>query len=388
MDSDGSYQGIFNQTLSQINASTIIIGLTDGILAVDTNRLVTGQTTSNLPEGSNLYFTTARARGAFSAGTNITLAAGLISTTSNPTFSVGATIGTLNITNMTSNITNGISLGTSAGTAGNYNAYLGSQAGIAATGGKNIGIGYQALAGCTGINCIGLGFTAGYNMQTNGNVCIGTSTGQNLLTGSGYNVYIGSGVPSSSSASYEIVIGGSPTGVVGKGNSTCFISAGSGLYVSNLTAGVLKSSTSGLITSNATTDDLTEGTTNLYFTNNRARAAITAATPIFAISGIISLGYNTSNLRLTGSNLDTIQDINTSSSPQFTGLTLGTLSGVLKATAGVIAASATTDDLTEGTTNLYFTNNRARAAITAAAPIFAISGIISLGYNTTNLTNI
>ena len=145
----------------------------------------------------------------------------------------------------------------------------------------------------------------------------------------------------------------------------------------------------------ATTDDLPEGKVNLYFTDGRAQGAFTAGTGIVIATGTIS---NTGVLSLTGTNnrisvsgstgnitLNLPQDINTTSSPSFTGLTLGTLSGVLKASAGVVANGATTDDLTEGKTNLYFTNNRARASITASAPIFAISGIISLGYNTSNL---
>lgn len=42
------------------------------------------------------------------------------------------------------------------------------------------------------------------------------------------------------------------------------------------------------------------------------------------------------------------------------GVTIGTLSGILKASAGLVAGSATTTDLTEGT-NLYFTTARAQA---------------------------
>lgn len=47
-------------------------------------------------------------------------------------------------------------------------------------------------------------------------------------------------------------------------------------------------------------------------------------------------------------------------------LTLGTLSGVLKASTGLITGGATTSDLPEGT-NLYYTDARARAAVSAAA---------------------
>jgi hypothetical protein len=313
-------------TSSSPTFAGLTLGTLSGVLKATAGVLSTSATTDDLSEGkTNLYYTTTRARGAFSAGTNITLSlAGVIATSLTPSFT-SATIGTLNITSMNSNITSGVSLGTGAGTAGSYNAYIGTQAGTSATGGSNVGIGYQALASCTGSNCFGLGFTAGYNMKTSGNVCIGSSTGQNLLTGSGYNIYIGSGNPSSSSASYEIVIGGNPAGITGKGDNTCFISANSGLYVSNLSAGVLKSSSTGLITSNATTDDLTEGKTNLYFTTGRARAVYTATAPIFIVSGIVSIGYNTSNLKLTGSNLDTIQDIQTTSGPQFAYLALSSV---------------------------------------------------------------
>ena len=357
----GTGIGAGNNTAKIYASSGLVVSnLTAGVLKSSSTGLITSNaTTDDLVEGkTNLYFTDTRARGAFSPGTNITLAAGVIATTSNPTFSIGATIGTLNITSMTSNITNGLSLGTGAGTAGDFNVYLGDQTGTSATGdanvavgvealanatgdnsvavgwqaccgatgSSNVGVGYRSLFQATGNNSVAVGLAAGYNTKTSGNVCLGTSTGQNLLTGSGYNIYVGSGVPSSSSASYEIVLGGHPSGITGKGNNTCFISASSGLYVSNLTDGVLKSSAAGLITSNATTDDLPEGKTNLYFTNNRARAAITAAAPISAISGIISLGYQTNNLTLTASNLDTIQPINTLSSPQFARLLSSSLS--------------------------------------------------------------
>lgn len=55
------------------------------------------------------------------------------------------------------------------------------------------------------------------------------------------------------------------------------------------------------------------------------------------------------------------QNIHTGASPTFAGLTLDALSGVLKASAGVVSGSATTTDLPEGS-NQYFTNARAIAA--------------------------
>jgi hypothetical protein len=62
------------------------------------------------------------------------------------------------------------------------------------------------------------------------------------------------------------------------------------------------------------------------------------------------------------------QDVGTAASPTHAGLTLTGLTGVLKASAGVISGSATTADLTEGA-NLYYTNTRADARIAAAVGV-------------------
>ena len=88
-------------------------------------------------------------------------------------------------------------------------------------------------------------------------------------------------------------------------------------------------------------------------------------------------------------------------------LTLGNLSGVLKASSGLISGGATTsdlpegsnlyytqarfdtafsnkttDDLTEGTTNLYYTDARARAALSGTAPISYNSSTGEIGLST------
>ena len=74
------------------------------------------------------------------------------------------------------------------------------------------------------------------------------------------------------------------------------------------------------------TDDLAEGSTNLYYTDARARAAISATG---------SLSYNSST-------------------------------GVISTTG---LASSDTDDLSEGSSNLYHTTARARAAISASGSL-------------------
>ena len=71
-------------------AANVLVGeplvyLADKILYTkdsSNNIIVVGSgTTSNISEGTNLYFTQGRARAAFQAGTNITIADGVISST-------------------------------------------------------------------------------------------------------------------------------------------------------------------------------------------------------------------------------------------------------------------------------------------------------------------
>lgn len=234
-------------TSSPTFAGLTLTGLT-GVLKATAGVIQGSATTDDLTEGkTNLYFTTARAQGAFTPGTGITITAGTIANSGVTAITAGTNITTSNtggsytintitnpifnnltITSMNSNVPDGVSLGTSAGAGGRYNVYIGTQAGTGSLGSGNVGIGYQALAGA-GSGCFGLGFAAGFNALTNGNICIGGSAGQNLLTGSGYNIYIG-GSPSSSNVSYESVIGASPSAPVGKGSNTCFIPNTGGLF--------------------------------------------------------------------------------------------------------------------------------------------------------------
>ncbi|MDE2105475.1 MAG: hypothetical protein KGL39_50070, partial [Patescibacteria group bacterium] len=58
------------------------------------------------------------------------------------------------------------------------------------------------------------------------------------------------------------------------------------------------------------------------------------------------------------------------------GLTVGTLSGILQAAGGVISGSATTDNLTEGTTNQYFTRARVLATPLAGYTTAASSPVL------------
>jgi hypothetical protein len=98
------------------------------------------------------------------------------------------------------------------------------------------------------------------------------------------------------------------------------------------------------------TDDLAEGTTNLYYTEARAK---TDAAELLT-------GATLTNITITGDG---------------DGLTITAENGV---------ADSDTDDLTEGTTNLYYTDSRARQAVSAGDGIdySANTGVISanVGY--------
>ena len=152
-----------------------------------------------------------------------------------------------------------------------------------------------------------------------------------------------------------------------------------------------------------TTDNLIEGAANIYYTDARVNNVLSTwpgTTNITTLGGITAgtwngttiavnkggtgqtsytngqllIGNTTGNTltkaTLTGTanrvivtngsgsiTLSTPQNIATTSSPTFAGLTLTGLGGILKATAGVFSGDATTSDLPEGA-NLYYTDAR------------------------------
>ena len=96
------------------------------------------------------------------------------------------------------------------------------------------------------------------------------------------------------------------------------------------------------------TDDVAEGSTNLYHTTARARSAIsfTAGSGAYnSTTGVVTIPTNTNQLT--------------------NGAGFATESFVTTAVAG----KDNTDELTEGSTNLFFTNTRARSALSASTGI-------------------
>jgi hypothetical protein len=127
-----------------------------------------------------------------------------------------------------------------------------------------------------------------------------------------------------------------------------------------------------IITTGSSTDDLQEGSTNLYFTNQRA---------IDAVGGDINTAVSTAIDALTTDDIEegasNLYFTNERAQDAIgTAITNGTQSGITVTyddTDGEIAFSVadqwigkTTDDLSEGATNLYFTNQRALDATASA----------------------
>lgn len=109
-------------------------------------------------------------------------------------------------------------------------------------------------------------------------------------------------------------------------------------------------------TFNGTSDDVPEGQWNLYFTNQRAQDAVGATLT------------NTANITLTYDGVGhTIKADLTTITPT----SGGSLKKVSFDTKGrrTQEAAATTDDLSEGTTNLYFTKPRVAASLVQGAGI-------------------
>lgn len=132
----------------------------------------------------------------------------------------------------------------------------------------------------------------------------------------------------------------------GTGISTTFTSG-------DPTSGTLELNTS---ISPFSTDDLSEGTSNLYFTDARAVSAVESANPL-TLSGSVKLqdsfGFGTGT---------TVTEIKTSASSSTNDDSLIT-EGAAVSYVNTQIGTLDTDDVTEGTNNLYFTEERVQDAV-------------------------
>ena len=146
---------------------------------------------------------------------------------------------------------------------------------------------------------------------------------------------------------------------------------------------------------NQTTDDVSEGTTNKYYTDQRVRDVLTGSTQtnisITEVSGELIITAENGVADSTTDDLDegvtnhyftdvrakeSAADLLTSATK--TNITITGDENGLTITAENGVDDATTDDLDEGSTNLYFTDQRAVDALEAVVPNFTAVEVNSL----------
>jgi hypothetical protein len=128
------------------------------------------------------------------------------------------------------------------------------------------------------------------------------------------------------------------------------------------------SKTGGAISLTADTDNISEGSSNLYFTQARARGAVQADP---ATGNLLSYASATGNITVATSSV-------------FAQFSAG--SG-LAFSNGQYSLTADTDGVSEGSSNLYFTDARAQAAISVSgAGLSKTGGAISLTADTDDIS--
>ena len=341
--------------------------------AIDATVSLSGFSTDNLSEGStNEYFTDARARSAisatdsggdgslsynstsgvitytgpsasevrahFSGGTGVTLSSG--------TISIGQAVGTSNNVEFNDLLVQGsLTVNGSTTTVSSTNTTIEDaliELGTGTTG--------------TPSNDLGLVFERG----DSDNAFIGWDESADKFTlGTGTFTGASTGALSITTGTLVANLEGAVTGTVSSlsNHDTGDLAEGSNLYWT--TARGNSNFDTRLATKD--TDDLSEGSTNQYFTTARARSAISAGTGVTVSNGQISIG----------------QSVATNASPTFNVVT-ATLSGVCTS-----ISNHTTDNLSEGSGSLYFTNERVDDRVNAL--LQAGSGI-SLSYDDANGT--
>jgi len=176
----------------------------------------------------------------------------------------------------------------------------------------------------------------------------------------GTETYIVSGANGSSAGNYteiESPLTAAEVGSVIQSGDGISINSANATISANLAAGTgLSSSVSnGQITFavDANSDEISEGSSNLYFTNARARNSLSVAS--VSSPEVQLLTYNSASGALS-----------VPLSSVFSEFSAGT---GLSYADGEYSLSANTDQVTEGSSNLYFTDARARAALQAGTGI-------------------
>jgi hypothetical protein len=298
-----------------INGTSVALG---GTRILDTDAINEGST--------NQYYTNARSRGALSAGTGISYnsTTGAISTSAIPNASLSnssVTVGTTAIALGASSTTLG---GLTSVTSTSFTGALTGNADTATTAGKwttarTITLGGDLTGSVSFDGSANATLTATVAANS---VALGTDTTGDYVG----SLVAGTGITLSNNTGE----GATPTVTV----DTSTIATRS--YVDTAVAG------------KDNTDEITEGSSNLYFTNARARGAVsfTAGSGAYnSTTGVFTIPTNTNQLT-NGANFATTSYVDSA-----------------------VQGKDNTDEITEGSSNLYFTNARARGAVSAGTGI-------------------
>lgn len=244
----------------------------------------------------------------------------------------------------------GIATGTDTLAEGSTNLYFTTaRARSALSASTSTGVSYNSSTGLISLGSIPNSSLSNSTVSFNG---ISVALGSNAVMGSDS---IGEGVTNlyfTTTRARESVSGGtgisynSSTGVISASAVPNSALANSSITINGTAVSLGGSRTLG-------TDDVAEGSSNLYFTNARTRGALSFSAGSGAYNsttGVITIPTNTNQLT-NGANFATQSYVDSA-----------------------VAGKDNTDEVTEGTTNLYFTQARARSSI-------SVSG--SLAYNST-----
>ena len=339
---------------------------------------LSNHTTDNLAEGTNnLYYSDAKVQAAFTAGTGVSLTGGTFSigqsvnTTDDVTFnSVSANITgnvTGNVVGTVSDLSNHDTDDLAEGTTNKY--YTDARAKAAISGGNGVDVTNGVVSIGQSVNTTDdVSFnkvTSNVTGNLTGNV-LGTVSDlsnhdtDDLAEGTANKYYTDARAKAAISGGTGVTV---TNGVVTIGQSVNTTDEVSFNKVTSNVTGNLTGNVVGTVSnlSNHDTDDLAEGTSNLYYTDDRAKAAISGGLGVTVTSGSVAIG----------------QAVGTSNNVTFNSVTAN-LTGNVTGTVSDLS-NHDTDDLAEGTTNKYYTDTRAQAAITGGVGVTVTSGSVAIG---------
>ena len=188
----------------------------------------------------------------------------------------------------------------------------------------------------------------------------------------GTETYIVSGANGSSASNYtqiESPLSAAEVGAVLQAGDGISVNSANATISANIEAGagLSKSVSNGQITFavDATSDEIVEGTSNLYYTDSRSRSAISLESVAGPDANLMKYNSSTGEMKVLLS--DVVAEFSAGSGLSYDG-------------SGQFSLSANTDQVTEGLSNLYFTDSRARGALSGGTGISytALTGAIAI----------